>query len=264
MDANVLTALTFSLLAGLSTGIGGLVVFFGKLKNTNFLAFSMAFAAGVMLYVSFVEMLPHSFEGLQEVYSEFQGKLMAVLLFFAGMALVFTIDKLIPSHEHEPIQTNSSKTPEIQKKSLFKTGLMVALALAIHNFPEGIATFTSAMEDVKLGAIIAFAIAIHNIPEGIAVAAPIYYATGSKKKAFGFAFLSGLAEPLGALLAYWLLGDLIGTTFFGHIMSFIAGIMVYISIDFLIPSALQYGKKQVMLNGLVLGMFIMAISLILE
>jgi zinc transporter, ZIP family len=120
------------------------------------------------------------------------------------------------------------------------------------------------MEDVKLGAIIAFAIAIHNIPEGIAVAAPIYYATGSKKKAFGFALLSGLAEPLGAILAFWLLGDLIGSTFFGHIMSFIAGIMVYISLDFLIPSALQYGKKQVMLNGLVLGMFIMAISLVLE
>jgi ZIP family zinc transporter len=268
MDSNVQIALLFSTLAGLSTGIGGAVVYFSKLKNTSFLSLSMAFSAGVMIYVSFVEMLPHSFEELSHIYGGSLGNTYAVALFFGGMLLVYLIDKVIPSHEHAPIIEEESANVDLalvkDRKGLFKTGLLVAVAIAIHNFPEGIATFVSSMNDLSKGAIVAFAIAVHNIPEGIAVATPIYYSTGSKRKAFLYALFSGFAEPLGAILTFYFLGDVIGDKFFGFIMAFIAGIMIYISIDFLLPSSVKYGSNKLMTRGIVVGMFVMAISLLME
>jgi ZIP family zinc transporter len=268
MDSNVQIALLFSTLAGLSTGIGGAVVYFSKLKNTSFLSLSMAFSAGVMIYVSFVEMLPHSFDELSNVYGGTKGNIFAVGLFFSGMLLVYLIDKLIPSPEHAPIANEEESNMDLalvkDRKGLFKTGVLVAVAIGIHNFPEGIATFVSSMNDLSKGAIIAFAIAMHNIPEGIAVATPIYYSTGSKRKAFLYALLSGLAEPLGAILTFYFLGDVIGDKFFGFIMAFIAGIMIYISIDFLLPSSVKYGNNKLMTRGIVAGMFVMAVSLLFE
>lgn len=265
MDSTVQIALLLSLFAGLSTAIGGSVVFFKSLKTDGFLAFSLSFAAGVMLYVSFAEMIPHSFETLGEELGDTKGNLVGTALLFAGMLVVYLIDKFIPALEHNKTPKEPSEIPyKKDKKSLFRTGVLVATAVAIHNFPEGIATFTSSMNELSTGMLITFAIAIHNIPEGVAVATPIYHATGNKWKAFWFSVLSGIAEPIGALLTYLLLGNLIGDLFFGYIMAIIAGIMIFISFDYLIPTSLNFGKKKYFINGIVVGMLVMAVSLIFE
>jgi len=142
-------------------------------------------------------------------------------------------------------------------------GFFSALAIGIHNFPEGLATFAAALKDPTLGVGIAIAIAIHNIPEGIAVSAPIYYATGSRKKAFVWSFVSGLAEPVGALVGYLLLYNLFTDITFGILFGAVGGIMVYISLDELLPSAEEYGHHHVAIYGLLGGMAVMALSLLL-
>ena len=148
-------------------------------------------------------------------------------------------------------------------KKLGRVGLITALAISLHNFPEGLATFFSALQDTKTGIAIAFAIAIHNIPEGIAVSIPIYYATGSRKKAFTYSFLSGLSEPLGAVIGYFLLTSFMLDSLMGAVFSMIAGIMVFISLDQLLPAARQYGEHHLAVYGMVSGMLVMALSLLL-
>lgn len=265
METNsILFALGLTLFAGLSTGIGSIMSFLSKKFNPKFLALSLGFSAGVMIYVSLIEIFVKANESLTTAHGSKQGEIFTVIAFFAGIALIALIDKLIPSYEN-PHEIKNIDTPIAQENSnkLKRMGLFAALAIAIHNFPEGLATFMGALNDPTLGISIAVAIAIHNIPEGIAVSAPIYYATKSKKKAFWLSFLSGLAEPVGAIVGYFLLRDLFNDSTFGIIFASVAGIMVYISLDELLPTAEEYGEHHIAIGGLVAGMAVMAISLIL-
>jgi len=263
MDKSLILAFTITLFAGLSTGIGSLIAFFAKKTNTKMLSFSLGLSAGVMIYVSFVEMLPQSLHLLKGVYSN-AGSWYAILAFFAGIGISLLIDRLVPEKEnpHE-VRFVESMNSEIDKSKLHRMGIITAAAIAIHNFPEGIATFVAAYSDLELGIPIAVAIAIHNIPEGIAVAVPIYFATGSKKKAMKFSFLSGLAEPLGALLAFLFIMPFLNDAVLGIIFAVISGIMVFISFDELLPGAQKYGNHHIPTYGVVLGMAIMAFSLLL-
>lgn len=258
----IIFAFALTLLAGLSTGIGSALAFFAKRTNTRFLSASLGFSAGVMIYVSFVEIFPQSFESLTLVYGKTKGQLVATIAFFAGMALIAIIDKLVPSHEN-PHEIRDVNEMDNKNEKLMRMGMLSAIAIAIHNFPEGIATFMSALQDPKLGISIAVAIAIHNIPEGIAVSVPIFYATGSRKKAFAYSFLSGLAEPAGALIGFLFLMRFISDQLFGFIFAGVAGIMVFISLDELLPAAEKYGEHHTAIYGLIAGMVVMAISLII-
>lgn len=261
-EPNILLAFMLTAIAGLSTGIGSLIALIAKRTNTNFLSASLGFSAGIMIYVSFMEMMPEANQQLTSIYGEKTGTLYLILAFFIGIGLIALIDFLIPDsvNPHEIQGVEDMEGPDINLK---RTGVMVALSIAIHNFPEGIATFTSALNSMDVAIPITVAIAIHNIPEGIAVAVPIYHATGSRRKAFWYSFLSGLSEPLGALIAYFFLLQFWTPALNGLILSAVSGIMVFISLDELLPSAERYGKHHISIIGLVLGMFVMAISLYL-
>ncbi|MBM3129489.1 MAG: zinc transporter ZupT [Chloroflexi bacterium] len=267
MNANdVIFAFGLTLLAGLSTGIGSLLGFLSRKFNPKFLAGALGFSGGVMIYVSFVEIFSKAEESLAQAYGAKQGTAFTVLAFFAGIALIALIDHLIPSFEnpHEIKNIQGLGKPSATGKSrLIRMGLFSALAIAIHNFPEGLATFMAAMANPTLGISIAVAIAIHNIPEGLAVSVPIFYATQSRTKAFVLSFLSGLSEPIGALLGYFLLRTVFSDVVFGIIFAGVAGIMVYISLDELLPTAEEYGEHHIAIWGLVIGMFVMALSLFL-
>lgn len=260
-EHNVLLAFILTAVAGLSTGIGSLIALLAKHTNKNFLCASLGFSAGIMLYVSFMEMMPTGKEELVSVFGEKSGTLYLILAFFAGIAIINIIDFLIPEslnpHEVQGVEDMGNK------KALKRTGLVVAMSIAIHNFPEGIATFTSALGSLDIAIPITVAIAIHNIPEGIAVAVPIYHATGSRKKAFWLSFASGLAEPFGALIAYLFLMQFWTPAMNGIILAAVSGIMVFISLDELLPSAEKYGKHHISIMGLVSGMAVMAFSLYL-
>lgn len=284
-DTNVWIALGFTLFAGLSTGIGSAIAFFTKRTNANFLSISLGFSAGVMLYVSMIEIFFKAKDSLISDHGEKLGYWYTVMAFFGGMVFIALIDRLIPSYQNphevktvedidkmesaieiddnkkadEALRTNLS--PDNRK--LLRMGYFSALAIAIHNFPEGLATFISALKDPSLGIPIAVAIAIHNIPEGIAVSVPIYYATGNKKKAFVWSFLSGLSEPVGAIIGFMLLSSFMSDTLFGVVFAGVAGIMVFISLDELLPTAREYGLHHESIYGLFAGMVVMAVSLLL-
>jgi ZIP family zinc transporter len=265
---NVLLAFGLTLVAGLATGIGSALGFFTKHTNTRFLAAALGFSAGVMIYVSFVELLAQAKTSLGEALGAKAGSWAAAAAFFGGIAFIAIVDKLIPSFEnpHE-IRTVEEMQPGAESANrdhkLLRMGVFTAIAIGIHNFPEGLATFTSALLDPKLGVSIAVAIAIHNIPEGIAVSVPVYFATRSRKKAFAYSFLSGLAEPAGALLGYLLLMRFMSGAVFGVLFAAVAGIMVFISLDELLPSAQKYGEHHLSIYGLLAGMAVMAVSLLL-
>jgi len=267
----ILLAFGITILAGLSTGIGSLMAFFAKRTNTKFLAIALGFSGGVMIYVSFIDLFPTAKEALTNTLGETSGSWVTAIAFFGGMILAALIDKLVPAlenpHEARCIEEMSAdKANSItvaDTKALMKTGIFAALAIGIHNFPEGIATFTATLKDPKLGVAIAIAIALHNIPEGIAVSVPIYFATGSKRKAFWLSLLSGMAEPVGALLAWLVLMPYLNDTLFGILFAAVAGIMVFIAIDELLPSSRQYGEAHLSLYGLLGGMMTMALSLLL-
>lgn len=258
MYGNAGAALVLTLLAGLATGIGSLIALFTRNTNKRFLAGALGFSAGVMIYISFAEMLKKSEEYFDGSYFG-SGMWLACASFFAGMALIMLIDNLIPSPESDLTAAKAGQHDAV----LARMGVLTALAIAIHNLPEGLATFTSSLEDVSLGIAIAVAIAIHNIPEGIVTSVPIYYATGNRKKAFGISFLSGLTEPLGAIVGYLLLRPFLNDTVYGAIFGMIAGIMVYIAVEELIPMAREYDKGNTMILGVMGGMAIMAVSLML-
>ena len=266
MDDNVLLAFGLTLFAGLATGVGSAIAFVSKQNSPRFLSFALGFSAGVMLYVAMVEILDKARAALVEAHGLQMGSWAAVGAFFGGIGLIALIDKLVPDatnpHEaHTVEEMDGSKSN--REKHLARMGTMTALAIAIHNFPEGLATFTAALEEPYLGLAIAVAIAIHNIPEGIAVSVPIYYATNSRKKAFIWSFLSGVSEPVGALLGWLLLRPFFSDTLMGILFGAVAGIMVFISLDELLPSAREYGQHHVSIIGLVLGMAVMAVSLLL-
>ena len=263
----IIFAFALTLFAGLATGIGSFLAFFAKRTNTTILSIALGFSAGVMIYVSFVEIFFKAKDCLTAELGHTAGYWVTILSFFGGMALIAIIDKLVPSFEnpHEIHKAEEMDDPKLAEdfRKLYRTGMFTALAIAIHNFPEGLATFASALKDPTLGIAIAIAIAIHNIPEGIAVSIPIYYATGSRKKAFVYSFLSGLSEPVGAIIGYALLSAFFNEMIFGIIFASVAGIMVFISFDELLPSAQEYGEHHLSLYGLIMGMIVMAASLVL-
>jgi len=265
--SDILAAFGLTLFAGLATGIGSLLAFVSNRTSTRFLSTALGLSAGVMLYVSFMEIMPQAQDALAADLGETSGTWLAVAAFFGGILLIGIIDRLVPSEEnpHEVRRVEELGRPVARNDhgKLMRTGLFTALAISIHNFPEGLATFAAALHDLSLGIPIAVAVAIHNIPEGIAVSVPIYYATGSRKKAFAWSFLSGLSEPLGALLGYALLMPFLNGITFGLLFAAVAGIMVFISLDELLPTAQEYGHHHMSIYGLVVGMFIMALSLLL-
>ncbi len=298
VGADVMFAFTLTLLAGLSTGIGSAIAFFIKRPKMSYLAFALGLSAGVMLYVSFIELMPSALAQLEAEVGN--GDLWATVAFFLGILVIGAIDLIIP-HDANPhefadedeLDTISTREPipegfcvhedsehpggtdaealealkagSPRSSTLLRAGVFTALAIAIHNFPEGLATFVTALSNPGLGIAIAVAIAIHNIPEGISVSVPIFYATGDRKKAFWYSFLSGVAEPVGAFVGMLLLMPFIDQNpgLLPGMLAFVAGIMVYISIDELLPLAHKYGKGHVVMVGIVLGMFIMALSLLL-
>lgn len=318
-------AFGLTLFAGLATGIGSILAFFSKKTSPSFLAGALGFSAGVMIYVSLVEIFVKANDSLGEVLGASAGYRLTTLAFFGGIALIAMIDKLVPEYEnpHEirgiselPCGEKSESGPDGRPSSsdtigatggasagpqsaaprsaghsaagaesaaapsnthsapsgshsfgdndnLKRMGFFSALAIAIHNFPEGLATFTGALQDPGLGISIAVAVAIHNIPEGIAVSVPLYYATGSKKKAFIWSFLSGLSEPVGAVVGYFLLMQFFNELMFGILFAGVAGIMVYISLDELLPTAEKYGEHHIAIYGVISGMIVMAVSLLM-
>lgn len=266
IENSILFAFLLTLLAGLSTGVGSFIALFSKKFNPKFLTISLGFSAGVMLYVSMIEIFQKAKKTLVFSFGDQIGYALTVVSFFSGLFLIALIDKLIPSyenpHEFETVE-KIEKLSDNDKSKLLKMGLFTALAISIHNFPEGIATFMSALTQKSLGVSIAVAVAIHNIPEGLSVSAPIYYATKNRKKAFWFSFLSGLAEPLGAIIGYFLLRQFLNDVTFGIIFASVAGIMVYISIDELLPAAQEYGEHHYAIGGVISGMVVMAVSLLL-
>lgn len=296
---NVLFAFLITLFAGMATGVGSIIAFFAKRSNYRFLSVAMGFSAGVMLYVSFVEIFTKGASALTEAYGDYWGTWANVAAFFGGMLLIGLIDNLIPAGENphearsrenraklhdkahpfeekpsrgsEKVATSpASQAGEGEQKPLMRMGLFTALAIAIHNFPEGLATFLVALEDPALGVAIGVAIALHNIPEGISVSVPIYFATGARRKAFFYSVLSGVSEPIGAGIAYLLLVLLAGGNqhvippqLMGILFGGVAGIMVYISLDGLLPTSRAYGKGHDSLLGMVGGMLVMALSLLI-
>ncbi len=266
-NQTVIFAFGLTLFAGLSTGIGSAIAFFTKTTNTKFLSVSLGFSAGVMIYVSFMEILPKSIDIMTGDAGLKTGHFLAVVGFFTGMIVIAIIDKLVPSfenpHEIKKVEALEENLETEKRRKLYRMGMMSALAIAIHNFPEGLATFIVALQDIKLGLPIAIAIAIHNIPEGIAVSVPIFYATKSRTKAFKYSFLSGLAEPVGAIFGFLILMPFLNDILFGFIFASVAGIMIFISIDELLPAAREYGEPHLSLYGLMGGMAVMAVSLVL-
>jgi len=261
---NFIFALGLTIFAGLSTGIGSTMAFLSRSFNPKFLAGSLGFSAGVMIYVSLIEIFVKAKDSLTVLYGLKQGYWLTVVAFFGGIALIALIDWLVPSYENPHELRNIDKTAlQTDDQKLMRMGLFSAIAIGIHNFPEGLATFIGALQDPALGVSIAIAIAIHNIPEGIAVSVPIYFATKSRKKAFFHSFLSGLAEPVGAIIGYFLLIKFFSDAIFGIVFAGVAGIMVYISLDELLPTAEEYGEHHVAIIGLIAGMVIMALSLLL-
>ena len=274
----IVSALILTLIAGAATGIGGALVLFRKRISSNFLAGALGLSAGVMIFISLAELFPEAQAEIMATGSVRHGEAFVLIAFFVGMGIITLIDFLIPEYEnpHEASGLSlNTKTAAVgmleqtgNEKALHRLGLMSALAIAIHNFPEGIATFIGALNDPQMGAGITFAIAIHNIPEGIAVAIPIYYATKSKGKALLYATLSGLSEVVGALLCLAVTAvfgiELTGNSIvFPLILAAVAGIMIYISLDELLPTAEKYGKHHVAIAGVVGGMAIMGISLLI-
>ncbi len=258
---NILLAFGLTLIAGLSTGIGSLIALLTKKTNTRFLSASLGLSAGVMIYVSFMELMPEAVHQLQEIYPGKQADSYMLLAFFFGIGLIALIDRLVPEDENPHEIHLDSEMPSTQK--LKRTGILMALAIGIHNFPEGLATFTSALTNLEIAVPIVFAIAIHNIPEGIAVSMPIYHATGNRRKAFTLSFLSGMSEPVGALLGYLFLLPFWTPTINALLLAFVSGIMVYISFDELLPSTEKYGHHHYGVAGVILGMAIMAGSLLI-
>ena len=262
-STSVWIAFALTLVAGLSTGIGSLMALLAKKTSTRFLCTSLGFSAGVMLYVSFMEMIPQGKEALVQSFGEKLGMLYLTLAFFGGIAFIMLIDFFIPKTAANPHEVYRVEEMKNNHPALKRVGLLVALSLAIHNFPEGMASFIAGLGGMDIAIPIALAIAIHNIPEGIAVSVPIYHATGSRRKAFWWSFLSGLAEPLGAVAAFFFLLPHWTPALNGIILTAVSGIMVFISLDELLPTAEKYGEHHLSVAGLISGMVMMAFSLYL-
>jgi zinc transporter, ZIP family len=272
----ILMAFAATLLAGLATGFGSLIALISKKTTSRFLSISLGFSAGVMIFVSLVEIFQDARRQLGSLWGARAGYWGAVGGFFCGIAVIALIDRLVPesvnphesrSGEAAAYEANDAKACPApagpNRARLLRVGLMSAFVVTIHNLPEGVATFLAMLDRPTLGVGIAFAIAIHNIPEGISISVPVYYSTGSRRKAFWYSFASGLAEPLGALLAFLFLRPYLTGPLFGFLFAAVAGIMIYISLDELLPAAREFGEHHLSMIGLIAGMAVMAVSLVL-
>ena len=290
-EGNFIIALLLTLFAGMSTGIGGAIIMFVKKFTPKYLCATLGFSAGVMILISLVELFQEAREALSMQFGDKLGLLYTLLSFFGGMAIIALIDNFVPKEsnphevnsmtiqvheeavghhkavlsfgEEEPAMGTGNSLPHSKSGNLLRLGIFSSLVIAVHNFPEGLATFISAMENPELGASIAFAIALHNLPEGIAVAIPIYYATQKRAKAVGYATLSGIAEPLGGVLGYLVLRSVLTPSLLACVLALVAGIMVYISLDELLPTAENYGEHHVAIIGVISGMVFMSFGLLL-
>ena len=251
-------------LAGLATTLGGVIGMFYRRGDHKWLSIALGFSAGVMIYLSFVELFFNGQSALVEHYGSTEGGLRTLFAFVIGMVIVIMIDRLLPDFHGPDIKRANTESSCLSAKNLalWRTGMVTTIIISLHNLPEGIITFLSALENPKIGAILALAIAIHNIPEGMAVYIPVYEATGSRKRAMWMTFLSGMTEPLGALLAYSLLAPILTPIVIENVNIAIAGIMVYISLDELLPAAKEYGHYHLAMLGMCAGMIIMGISLV--
>lgn len=259
---NVGLAFALTLAAGLATAVGSLLVLFSRRPNPRLLAFGLAFAGGAMVYVSLSEILNKSIAAFSSSHGDRLGFTYGTLWFLAGVLLVVAIDHLVPN-PHETLDKQDPALREHGRSNIRRVGLLSAVAITAHNFPEGLATFFATLESPSLGLPLAFAIAIHNIPEGIAIAVPVYFATGRKSYAFGASLLSGLAEPVGAAIGYFALGGVLSHDTFGAVFGLIAGIMVFLALDELLPAAKRHAKGHETVYGLVMGMATIAVSLVL-
>lgn len=249
-------------IAGLATGIGGLLAFFSRpgKDNGRFLSASLGFSGGVMVFISLAELMPEARHALVREYGSPHGGLLAMLALAAGMVITAVIDKMIPEVENphhvrsEEEFNHAGDASEDERRKLGRSGLMFALAIGIHNFPEGLATFAGGLSGMDVALPLTCAIALHNIPEGIAIAVPIFYATGNRKKAFMYSLFSGLAEPVGALIGFLILMPFLSATLLAVLFAIVAGIMIYITFDELLPMAETYGQHHIVLAGLLLGM----------
>lgn len=290
-EGNFIIALLLTLFAGMATGIGGAIIMFVKKFSPKYLCATLGFSAGVMILISLVELFQEAREALSMQFGDKLGLFYTLVSFFGGMAIIALIDNFVPKEnnphevnsmtiqvheeavgqhkavlsfgEEEPVQSSGNSLPDKKNGSLLRLGIFSSLVIAVHNFPEGLATFISAMENPELGASIAFAIALHNLPEGIAVAIPIYYATQKRTKAVGYATLSGIAEPLGGVLGYIVLRSVLTPSLLACVLAVVAGIMVYISLDELLPTAENYGEHHVAIIGVISGMVFMSFGLLL-
>lgn len=264
-------AFAVTLVAGMATAVGSALAFFARRTNLRLLAWSLAFSGGVMLYVSFVEILPKGTQNLARYFDADGAAWRANLGFFAGLLVMAVIDALVPKGKN-PHELRASADMSVLKapggalpatEHLWRAGVITALAIGAHNFPEGLVTFLATLEDPPSGIAIGIAIALHNIPEGISVAVPLYFATGRRTLAFALSCLSGLSEPIGGLLAAMTMNWLLPLAWVGTLFAAVAGVMVYISIDVLLPTARQYGHSHEVLAGVTAGMAVMAMSLLL-
>lgn len=260
MEQSYLIPFLITLFAGLSTAIGGLIVFFGNTEKLNWLSFTMSFAAGVMLYISFLEILPESFLEFSHSYNKINALLYVLGFFVIGVAFAIFTDKLLPENK---INNQLKKKFSSKNTKIYRSGLLIALTMALHNFPEGIVTFIGSVNDLSFGLVIGFAIALHNIPEGMAISVPIYHSTGSKRKAFLYAALSGITEPLGALFCYFVINSFLDDFVTASIMSIVSGIMIFISFFVLLPLSFEYKQKLEHVIGLVTGMIVIGVSIYL-
>lgn len=260
MDVHVGIALAVTFLAGFATVIGGVLVLFFRQPNVRVLSFGLAFSAGAMLYVSLTEILGKALMAFREVYSEAWAHSYSTGAFLLGMLLVLALDRCIPN----PHATLEKKCEQgIDQQQLFRTGMLTLFAITAHNLPEGLATFFATLDSPTLGAPLAVAIAIHNIPEGVAIALPVYMATQKKSWALIASLCSGLAEPIGALLGYSIIAPYLGAKVYGTVFGLIAGIMVYLALDELLPTAKRYAQGHETVYGLVSGMAVLSASLVL-
>lgn len=271
-----LIGLLLSLGAGLCTGLGAAAALFLRRVDMRILTFALGTSAGVMVYVSFMELMPHALQVMGGL-----PKYVPILTFFGGMGLACLIDWLIPDDEnpHEPpaqgdaaaaderdelcpLQGESGKVGEFSGVAgVRRSAWLFLLAIGIHNFPEGMATAASALDSTGIAVSVALAVAIHNIPEGLVVALPLLYGTGSRRKAFWYGMLSGVAEPVGALLALLVLGPFLTPAVLGALFCLVAGIMVYIAFDELLPMAERWGHHHLSIAGVIVGMAVIAFTL---
>ncbi len=277
MEQTYLTALILSTLAGLSTVLGGFVTFFIKENSLKFLSFGLGLSAGVMLFISLVDLYPESCEMIKNQMGE--NYLFLTVIFFAiGILTAVLIDYFIPDHLQSQMFTKQLGANEKHEDStdckedenavisigkIKKAGILTAIVVAVHNLPEGLATFFLTAQNIMLGIGIVIAIAIHNIPEGMAISIPVYQATHSKRKAFLYSFLSGMAEPVGGVIGFVIIKTLFPTLCVGILFSMVAGIMTYISLDTLLPLSKDYDTGHYSISGVVLGLLIMGFALVL-